>query len=106
MDGSYILPPIQHHDGKFYMKIGHHGTFEQPVSDKQQLEQWYQGISDWSGHQKYLLSIISRLRNHPQASWFILVTYPDPLAIESEAGNMSHSILASFLYKIRICRVN
>ena len=44
LDGSYILPPIGHSDGQCYMKIGHHGTFEQPVASKQQLEGWYQGI--------------------------------------------------------------
>jgi len=66
LDGSYILPPIQHNDGKFYMKIGHHGTFEQPVSGKQQLEQWYQG----GGNQEavdvlanFLTSLIPSLRS-------------------------------------------
>lgn len=43
LDGSYILPPIAHSNGHCYMKIGHHGTFEQPVASKQQLEGWYQG---------------------------------------------------------------
>ena len=44
LDGSYILPPIAHNDGQYYMKIGHHGTFEQPVGSKEQLDAWYQGI--------------------------------------------------------------
>ena len=44
MDGSYILPPIAHSDGHYYMKIGHHGTFEQPVGSYEELEAWYQGI--------------------------------------------------------------
>merc|ERR1712032_91288 len=43
LDGSYILPPIAHNDGQCYMKIGHHGTFEQPVGSQEQLEAWYRG---------------------------------------------------------------
>ncbi|CAH1793247.1 unnamed protein product, partial [Owenia fusiformis] len=41
IDGCYILPPILYPDGKIYIKIGHAHTFEEVVSTKTEIQNWY-----------------------------------------------------------------
>lgn len=41
LDGSYILPPVQMLDGKWYLKLGHGDYFEHPIESLDELEDWY-----------------------------------------------------------------
>lgn len=41
LDGSYILPPVQMPDGKWYLKLGHGDYFEHPIESLDELEDWY-----------------------------------------------------------------
>lgn len=46
LDGSYVLPPLLHPDGRHYIKLGHHGTFEMELGTREQLEEWYRECGD------------------------------------------------------------
>ena len=42
LDGTYILPPIQYPDGKYYLKLGHHDMFEGIVTTSEAMKNWYE----------------------------------------------------------------
>ena len=42
LDGTYILPPIQYPDGKYYLKLGHHDMFENIVTTSEAMKNWYE----------------------------------------------------------------
>ena len=37
----YILPPIKHPDGKYYLKLGHDKQFERPLQSEKEVSDWF-----------------------------------------------------------------
>ena len=42
LQGTYILPPILYPDGKYYLKLGHHNYFESIVTNREEMQKWYE----------------------------------------------------------------
>jgi len=60
LDFCYILPPILYPDGKYYLKIGHGGAFEDPLHSFDQVQSWYHGNGSTEAVNK-LLSLVSEI---------------------------------------------
>ncbi|TRY67630.1 hypothetical protein TCAL_14685 [Tigriopus californicus] len=67
LDGSYILPPVEMPDGKWYIKLGHGDYFEHPIESLAEIEDWYnnhpqgdlEGVSELERYLKKILPNIN-----------------------------------------------
>ena len=61
LDGTYILPPILYPDGKYYLKLGHHAFFEEIVTNREEMENWYK---NGTGNEEAVKSLSNFITKH------------------------------------------